>query len=123
MTSNTFNEKDTLDRDESILILSHTNGKDFIKIDTIVHCEAEGFLSNIHLNNGNKHTVSILLNKILEKLPAHKFIKIAPTHFVNVDFVNRFIKDKSSYVEMHDGLQIAISKDKERKLKEFLYIF
>jgi two-component system, LytTR family, response regulator len=108
MINNAFNEKETLDVDENILIWSYANGKDFIRIDTIVYCEADNTSCNIYLNNGNKHIISQTLEAIENKLPTHKFIKIHDCYMVNVSFINRHKKEDIDYLILHNGTKLEI---------------
>jgi two-component system, LytTR family, response regulator len=108
MINDAFNEDETLDVDENILIWSYANGKDFIRIDTIVYCEADNTSCNIYLNNGNKHIISQTLEEIENKLPTHKFIKIHDCYMVNVSFINRHKKDDVDYLILHNGTKLEI---------------
>jgi two-component system, LytTR family, response regulator len=120
MINNAFNEKDTLDVDENILIWSYANGKDFIRIDTIVYCEADNTSCNIYLNNGNKHRISQTLEDIEKKLPTHKFIKMHDCFMVNVSFINRHKKDDVDYLILHDGTKLEIGTAYIKKISTML---
>jgi two-component system, LytTR family, response regulator len=106
--------------DEHILTLFNTNGKDFIRIDTIVRCEMLEAECVIYLNNGNKHAVNKTLKGIIRYLPAHKFLKVHHLHIVNIDFINRYIKSSEDYLVMHDGTNIPISRTLKKVIKELM---
>jgi two-component system, LytTR family, response regulator len=108
MNLSAFNENQTLGVNENILIWSYANGKDFIRIDTIVYCEADNISCNIYLNNGNKHIISQTLEDIENKLPTHKFIKIHDCYMVNVSFINRHKKEDIDYLILHNGTKLEI---------------
>ncbi len=120
MINDAFNENETLDVDENILIWSYANGKDFIRIDTIVYCEADNTSCNIYLNNGNKHRISQTLEEIENKLPTHKFIKIHDCYIVNVSFINRHKKEDVDYMILHDGTKLEIGAAYLKKISSTL---
>lgn len=108
MTSNAFNEKDTWNVQENILILFHSDGKDFIRVDTIVRCQADNTGCTIYVNNGNKHNTSQTIHEIENQLPKHKFIKIHDADIINVAFINRHKKEVLDYLILHDGTKLEI---------------
>lgn len=108
MMNNATNENEELNEDENVLILSHAGGKDFIRIDTIVRCQADDNGCNIYVNNGNKHSTTQTLDEVENKLPKHKFIKIHDADIVNVSFINRHKKNDIDYLILHDGTKLEI---------------
>ncbi len=102
----------------NILELTDLKGSDFIKIDTIVCCQAKGNMCTIFINNGNKHIVCKDLKEIEQLLPEHKFIKIHHANIVNVAFVNNYSVAENKII-MHDGTRLPISSNKKKLLEIF----
>jgi two-component system, LytTR family, response regulator len=98
----------------TVLVVSHLNGKDLIRVDTIVHCKIEEKYCNLYLNNGSKYIVPKGINEVMKKLPNHKFIKTSNTQIVNIDFINRYVKAKENYLLMHDGSKIVVGVSEEK---------
>jgi two-component system, LytTR family, response regulator len=116
MLTNTIFNNSNAEIDNNILVIPSSVGKDFIRIDTIVHCQAADAYCIVFLNNGNKHTICKTLKTLSKKLPAHKFIRTHQSHIVNIAFVNRYITGEESYVVMHDGTHIPIARSQRKAL-------
>ena len=122
MLQRIINGSTNKDIDKHILTLYNTNGKDFIRIDTIVRCEMLEAKCIIYINNGNKHAVNITLKGIIKYLPAHKFLKVHSLHMINIDFINRYIKSSKDYLVLHDGTIIPISRTLKKLTKELMKV-
>ncbi len=116
LSTNIPNNEDAAIAD-NILIIPSLIGKDFIRIDTIVRCQASDAYCIIFLNNGNKHTICKTLKAIEKKLPEHKFIKTHQSHIVNIAFINRYITGEENLVVMHDGTHIPIARSQKKTFK------
>jgi two-component system, LytTR family, response regulator len=108
--------KSSKEKDDHVLLLPNTVGKDYIRFDTIVRCEGQKGSCIIYLNNENKQMVCKTINFIEKKLPIHMFIKVQPLQIVNLSFINRYINDKDDYLVMHDGTKISISNSYRKLL-------
>lgn len=118
MISNKSTKMEIDNTNKDILELTDVKGSDFIKIDTIVRCQAIENMCTIFINNGNKHIVCKDLKEIEQMLPEHKFIKIHKSNIVNVDFVNNYFVAEKKII-MHDGTRLPISSNKKKLLEIF----
>ena len=83
-------------------------GDGYIRTDTVVHCHDNGDTCTLYLNNGNVQVINQTIDSIEQKLPGHQFVRLDPSHIVNIDFVNRYVKGPPAYVIMHNGTRIII---------------
>jgi two-component system, LytTR family, response regulator len=120
MLTNIILNNSNTEIDNNILVIPSLAGKDFIRLDTIVHCQASDAYCIIFLNNGNKHTICKTLKTIEKKLPAHKFIKTHQSHIVNIAFINRYITGEENFVVMHDGKHIPIARSQKKTFKALI---
>lgn len=119
LNTNIFDNEDAA-LEDNILVIPSLIRKDFIRIDTIVHCQASDAYCIIFLNNGNKHTICKTLKAVEKKLPAHKFIKTHQSHLVNIAFINRYITGEENFVVMHDGTHIPIARSQKKTFKALI---
>lgn len=94
-------------------------GFEFVSINNIIRCEANGKFTNFFMHDGNKMISIKNLKEYESILPQDVFFRIHHSHLININFVKRYHK-MNSIVEMEDGIKIPLAL---RRKKDFLSIF
>ena len=94
---------------DSLIFLNRTSVKDCIRLSTIVHCQKDGKNCIFYLNNGNKHIIHQSFYSILQQLPEEYFIRLHPSHIVNIVFINRYVGGKDPCAILFDGTKVPVT--------------
>jgi two-component system LytT family response regulator len=104
----------------SQIILPAQNSLIVVKIEDIVRCESDNNYTKIFLRDRTEHLISKTLKEYENILPASFFLRIHQSHLINLKNVKRYIKGKNNFVEMADGVQLPVSKERKDTLLEML---
>jgi two-component system LytT family response regulator len=96
------------------------NGFDFILIEDIVRCEAQGAYTRIYLRDSKKLLVSKPLKDYENLLPGNIFLRVHNSHLVNLNFIKKYNRGRGGYIEMDDGTTLEVAT---RRKDEFLNRF
>ena len=94
-----------------ILTISTLKSIEFVKVNEILRCQAEGAYCKLILKNGKTHLVSKVIKEFEFLLQDHGFFRVHQSHLVNVSGVKQYIKS-DSVVVMNDGTHIGVSKSR-----------
>ncbi len=111
--------KKQLDSLGPIRRISVPNSKGFLFIptDDIIYCLADNSYTKIFRNAEKKMIlVTKTLKDIAQKLPLDKFLKISRSAYINLDYVDSFKRSNGGLVEMKNGDELSVSKDKRDEL-------
>lgn len=89
--------------------ISTLSGIEFIKEEDVVHLDASGSYTLIHLLDGNRMMVSRPLKKVKSLFDSVFFLKIHRSHVINLEYIKRYETDKSIVV-MSNGVRIPLSR-------------
>jgi len=84
--------------------------------ENIVHCRGRGADCILYLNDGKKRVIKKTLKAMAVLFPEQQFIRVHRSHFVNIAFINRFVKGAAEYLLLHDGTAIPVSKKYRKQL-------
>jgi two-component system LytT family response regulator len=105
---------------EHRIALPYRDGYEFIEMDNILFCQADGAYTHIHLNNGKKMLVSKSLGEMEEMLPSDQFPRIHHSTIVNLKYITHFVRTDGGYVQLENGEKLMVSKSKKDILLERL---
>lgn len=88
-------------------------GYEYVNINEITRIEADGRYSKIHLKNNNKLLVTKLLSELIDIIESPFFFRPHKSHYINLNYVKMFVKAEGNYIQMEDGSQVAISRNKK----------
>lgn len=94
------------------LVLKTQESVFVVELDHIIRCESDRNYTTFHLDNGNKIMVSKTLKEYEMLLSGYNFLRVAQSHIVNLDFVDRYDKVDGGAVVMKDGSQVPLSPSK-----------
>ena len=100
--------------------LSSQEGLVFLRLDEIVHLEADGNYTTLYLINNERHVVVRPLKEFEDLLPTDQFFRIHQSHIVNVNFVKKYLKEDGGYVLMENGSKVLVARRRKEEFLELL---
>lgn len=104
------------------LAISNIEGIQFIEKKRILYLKADCGYSEIKLEDLSCIVVSKPLSHFETKLEPDVFFRVHKSYLVNLQFIKKYIKGKTGYIEMCDGYQVPISIEKKKKLFDLLQL-
>ena len=101
------------------LSIPSNKGYEYVNTNDIIRIEADGRYSIIHLKDSSNITVTKLISELIETIDDSTFYRPHKSHFINLNYVKKFVKTDGNYIEMEDGAQVAIARNKK---DEFLKV-
>jgi two-component system, LytTR family, response regulator len=99
------------------LAIPSSDGLVFVKVDTIIYCEASGNYTNIYMEDNKKHIVSRTLKEYEDLLDDQDFFRIHNSYLINLNSVKRYIRGEGGQVVMTNDKTLDVAKLKK---KDFL---
>ena len=100
------------------ICLATTIGMEFIKIEDIVLCKADGSYTSFVLRNKNKLMVSKHLKEYETLLAEHQFMRVHNSYVINLKEVKKYIKADGGYIIMSNDMHVSLSPRKKDELIE-----
>lgn len=95
------------------LALPTSDGLFFVKVSSIVYCEASSNYTEIFTDDGRKHIVSRTLKEYDEMLSDYNFYRIHNSYLINLNAVKKYIRGEGGSVVMVTGQSLDVSKRKK----------
>ena len=92
----------------------------FISPAIIVYCESDSNYTTLHFTDKTKIVVSKTLKEVEEMLMHYHFFRIHHSFVINLTQVNRYVKTDGGSIEMTDGAQLPISRQRKEELMKVL---
>lgn len=92
----------------------------YIKVNTIVRCEAENNYTTFFLDGGEQILVCKTLKEYDELLQPHRFIRTHQSHLVNLQFVKSYLKEDGGTLLLTDQTKIPISRQNKDRVRNVL---
>ena len=86
----------------------------------IVHCEAASNYCFVHFSDKTKLVLSKTLKDMEDLLLPFGFLRVHHSHLINLSHVKRYVKSDGGYIEMSNGAQITISRQRRDMVVELL---
>jgi len=99
------------------IALSSMEGLVFLKLEEIVHLEADGNYTTFHVTGKEKHTVVRPIKEYDNLLPPSSFYRTHQSHIVNLDFVKKFLREDGGMAVLSDGALVPVAR---RRRDDFL---
>jgi len=91
------------------LSLPTNDGFEFVEIEEIVRCEAQGNYTLFVLKDGEKVLVCRTLKIFDEVLVNFNFVRISRSQLINLKYIKKFTRKKNATVTMVDGSILPVS--------------
>jgi len=88
-------------------------------IEDILHVEADGAYSHIHLANGTKNFVCRSLKDLEGLLSFPNFFRAHSGHLINIDHIQSYLNEDGGYALLKNGSKVPVAR---RRKNEFLQL-
>ncbi len=102
---------------ENKIALPTLDGLVFVKVNTILRCEADGSYTSIHLTNKKTIVATRKIKEFEQLLAEHNFFRVHRSHLINLNHIEKYYKGTGGYVVLSDGTAVDVAR---RKKEEFL---
>jgi len=97
------------------ICLSTAEGLEFLRVEDILYCEANGSYTTFHLRENRKIVVSKNLKEYETLLGGHAFMRVHNSYLINLRAVQRYVKTEGGYILMKNNTHIGISVKKREE--------
>ncbi len=97
----------------SRLAIPTSDGMEYLNPREIIRIEADRSYSWFFLSGNRKILVSKHLKEFQDLLDERSFFRSHNSHLINLRFVKKFIRKDGGFIEMQDGVEIPISRNKK----------
>lgn len=97
----------------SRLAIPTSDGMEYLNPREIIRIEADRSYSWFYLSGNRKILVSKHLKEFQDLLDEKNFFRSHNSHLINLRFVRKYIRKDGGYIEMQDGAEIPISRNKK----------
>ena len=107
-------------KDSPKIALPTLNEIMYIKVSTIIRCEADNNYTSFFLDNGEQILVCKTLKDFAELLQPHDFVRTHQSHLVNLQFVKSYLKEDGGMLLLTNQNKIPISRQNKDKIRDEL---
>ena len=100
------------------ICLATTAGMEFILIEDIILCKADGSYTSFTMKDGSNLLVSKHLKEYENLLSDHLFMRVHNSYLINLKEVKKYIKSDGGYIIMSNDMHVSISPRKKDDLLE-----
>jgi two-component system LytT family response regulator len=95
------------------LVIPTSDGREYLNPNEIIRIEADRSYSWFHIIDKKKILVSKHLKEFQDLLNDRNFFRPHNSHLINLDFVKKYVRHDGGYIEMSDGSQIPVSRNRK----------
>jgi two-component system LytT family response regulator len=96
--------------------VSTKEGIDFVLVEDILYCQADGNYAHIHLVNKSRLMMSKPLKEIEQQLASYNFCRIHQSYLINLNHLEKYVRGTAGYVIMNDKTSINVSRSRKEEL-------
>jgi two-component system, LytTR family, response regulator len=97
----------------SRLAIPTSDGMEYINPKDIIRIEADRSYSWFYITGDRKMLVSKNLKEFQDLLNDRHFFRPHNSHLINLKFVRKYIRKEGGYIEMQDGSEIPVSRNRK----------
>jgi len=102
------------------IALTTSEGLEYVKLDDIIYCLAEGSYTTVFLTNNTQLLVSKSIGKLDDVIDGNGFFRTHNSSLVNLSHVKKFVKTDGGYIIVSNGDTVAVARNRK---EEFLELF
>lgn len=95
------------------LVIPTSDGREYLNPNDIIRIEADRSYSWFFITDKRKILVSKHLKEFQDLLNDRNFFRPHNSHLINLDFVKKYVRQDGGYIEMSDGSQVPISRNRK----------
>jgi len=104
--------------DTPLLLISTSETVEFVDINEIIRCQADGAYCVVHLRNGNRLIASKVIKEFELLLDGYGFYRVHQSHLINLKELSKYSR-ADNYLVLRDGSKIQLARSrKENFFKE-----
>lgn len=100
------------------LVIPSTEGLEFVKIDTIVHCEGIDGYTKIYFDNNKPILSSQSIGHFKKLLNQKGFYLVHKSHLINMDYIEKYLNE--GYILLSGNHKIPVSRNRRQEFLEHL---
>jgi two-component system, LytTR family, response regulator len=102
------------------ICLATSDGFEFVNVNNIIYCKAEGSYTSFVLHNNTKLLVSKHLKEYESLLLEQDFMRVHNSYLINLKEVKKYIKADGGYIIMNNNDTVSISRSKKEGFLEIM---
>jgi two-component system LytT family response regulator len=95
------------------LVIPTSDGREYLNPNEIIRIEADRSYSWFYIVDKKKILVSKHLKEFQDLLSDRNFFRPHNSHLINLDFVKKYVRHDGGYIEMTDGSQVPVSRNRK----------
>jgi len=95
------------------LVIPTSDGREYLNPKDIIRIEADRSYSWFYITGKRKILVSRNLKEFQDLLSDRNFFRPHNSHLINLDYVKKYVRQDGGYIEMTDGSQVPISRNRK----------
>lgn len=103
------------------LAIPTLSGLDFVNVQDITYCQADGSYTTIHTSTRESYVISRTLKETEELLGNPGFFRTHQSYLVNLNFIKQYIKGSGGQLIMQDGTVVQVARAKKEALMALIY--
>lgn len=102
--------------------LPTSSGIQFVKVDDIVRCEADGSYTQVFMSTGERIMVSKNLKIYEDLFSGNSFLRVHKSHLINISYIDKYMNTggDGGSIAMADGSVVEVSRRKKDELLSML---
>ena len=113
--SNLLENERTITEQQKIA-LPVRDGYDFVALNDILYCKADGAYTTIKLVNDKTLLMSKQLGELELSFPRNIFLRVHHSFLVNVQHIRQFKKTEGTYLIMNNGDTLSVSRSRKEEI-------
>lgn len=102
------------------IALPTADGVEFVEIDNVLYCEADGSYVYVHLINGERILLSKSLKQLAELLDEQHFLRIHQSYLINLRHIKRYLRGQGGTVVLVNDRELPVSRARKDHLMDLL---
>jgi len=94
------------------IVIPVQEGLEFVNLEDILRCEAQGNYCRIHLTNGRSIFISKSLKEVETMISDTSFCRVHQSHLINLRYISKYQKGKGGSITMSDQSIVPVSRSK-----------
>ena len=103
------------------LAIPTLSGLDFVDINNIIYCIADGSYTSIHTADGKKYIISKTLKEMSGLLNNPMFFRTHQSYHVNLNYIKTYVKGSGGQLIMEDGASIQVARARKEELMHVIF--
>lgn len=98
-----------------------SDGIEFVEIEEIMHIEADGMYTHVHLSHKQTYLVSKPLKFFLELLQSKaSFYRPHRSHLINLKYLKKYFKTDGHFIVLENEIQVPLTREKREEFNQLI---